>query len=94
MFDNSAWGSDGRRVRDVAVVMSPKGNAPHLAFLGTGTGTTFCGTRAVIRVPAPWYRMTGCRKCAKAAHAQGVARITDVDGVIVGLPTREEVPQE
>lgn len=91
MFDNSAWDVTGHRIRDVVVVMTMRGTSPHLAFAGGGHGSTFCGLPAVVRLPAPWFRISGCLRCVKAASTQSVARITDVDGVMVGLPEREEV---
>ncbi|QHK19727.1 hypothetical protein GU243_08295 [Pseudarthrobacter psychrotolerans] len=87
---NEAYGPDWKRTRDGMVVNMASGTSTHL-FLKSGSGgTTLCGEQSA-RVSRGWFRLSGCKKCSKAAIKQDVATITDTDtdtdGTIIDVAT-------
>jgi len=74
----------GWSCRDIFIVDTRGGLAPHLAWGGTDVVTTFCGLTFATMSRAP-FSLAGCTKCRRSARTQDVARTTDVDGEPVDL---------
>jgi hypothetical protein len=86
---NEAYGPDWKRTQDIMVVNTAGGTSTHLA-LKSGSGNTLCGQQSA-RVARAWFLLSGCKKCSKAAHKQGIATITDTDGTLIDLASNTEV---
>ena len=81
---NPAFNDAGKRIRDVFVVETSGGTAPHLAWAGGGIEKTMCEL-AYQGMSRTWFELAGCKKCRRAARGKGVARITDVEGELIDL---------
>lgn len=79
-----ALDTDGKSIQEVFVVDTANGAASHLQWASSQVGTTFCGLTS-HRMSQTWFELSGCKKCVRVAHAEGVARITDVDGELIDL---------
>lgn len=79
-----AYDSDGKHIREVLVVDTAGGTAPHLAWASSESEKTFCGLTPA-RVSRTWFEAVGCSKCARSARGKGIARIADVDGELIDL---------
>lgn len=79
-----ALDGDGVHLREVLVVDTASGTAPHLVWAGSKPEKTFCGLTPA-RVSRTWFRMVGCAKCARSARGKGIARLTDADGELIAL---------
>jgi fatty acid/phospholipid biosynthesis enzyme len=85
---NEAYGPDWKRAQDVMAVHTPGGTSTHLA-LKSALATTLCGQQAAY-VSGAWFLLSGCKKCSKAALKQGVATITDTNGILIDLASSTE----
>jgi hypothetical protein len=84
IYSNEAYGSDGKRIRDIIVVCGERGGVAHLAYKGAGIDKTFCGRKPSVRLVS-FFQFAGCLKCYNAAKKIGVTRITDNDGETMDL---------
>lgn len=79
-----AYDSNGKHIREVLVVDTASGTAPHLAWTSSKSEKTFCGLTPA-RVSRTWFEAVGCAKCARSARGKGIARLTDADGDLIEL---------